>query len=109
MTFKKDPAFTPHAAPPPAPTASGTTFTKRSTSLDVRSTVSDPIGLDPTTTIPHPSIVPSNTTTPVPINTPIKTTEAFKNAVNNIIEAITYLTASLSYGPKTVLLQLAEL
>ena len=58
------------------------------------------------TTRPHPSTTPINTPTPVPINTPTKPTESFKNAVNNIIEAIPYLTTSMSYNHEMVLLQL---
>ena len=87
MTFNKDPSLTPHAAPPPAPTTGGTTSPKLSPPSDVCSTA------------PYH----------VYVNTPIEPTEAFKNTVKDIIEAISYITASMSYEPETVLLQLAEL
>ena len=82
MTFNKDPSLTPHAAPPPAPTTGGTTSPKLSPPSDVCSTA------------PYH----------VYVNTPIEPTEAFKNTVKDIIEAISYITASMSYEPETVLL-----
>ena len=60
-------------------------------------------------TLALPSSIPSNTPTLVPTNTSIDPTMALKNTVNDIIEAIPYLTASMSYEPETVLLRLAEL
>ena len=101
MTFKKNPEFTPHVSPAPAPTVSGRNLNKRSPPLNVRSTVSDPSVPDPTTTLPHRSNLSRNTPIPVAINTPIEPNEAFKNA------AIPYLTAYMCNKTETVLLQLA--
>ena len=84
------------------------TLTKWSTPSGVRSTVSDPSYLDPTTTIDHLSTVPNKNPTPLPIYTLIEPTGAFKNAVNDIIEAIPYLTTSMSYEPEMTILQLEE-
>ena len=93
----------------PAPTAGGTTLRKRFPPSDIRSTFSDPSGLDPRTIYPHPYNVPRNTPILVPINTQIEPTEAFKKSVKDTIEAIPYFTSSMSYYPKTVLLQLEQL
>ena len=90
MTSKKYLVFTPRTALPPAPTAGKTTSPKCSLPSDVNFIVSDPSGLDPTTAHTH-------------------TTDEFQNVVNNIVEAIPYLTASMSYDPETVLLKLVEL
>ena len=104
MTSNKEPSFKPHAARIPATTPGGTAPPKRSPPLDVWYTLSHASVLDPTTTIDLPYYVPRNTTTPVPTNTTIDRNKAFKNTANNIIEAITYLTAYMSNEPETVLL-----
>ena len=101
--------LTPHTALAPEPTAGGTTFPKHFPPLGARSTASYPYGLEQTTTNPHPSTPPNITLTPVTISTPIQPTEAFKTPLNDIIGVITYLTNSMSYGPKMVLLKLEKL
>ena len=107
MTFKKDPELIPCAPPTPSPTTGGTTFPKKSSPSDVKSTVSYPSGIYHMTTIHRPFNAPSKT--PVPINKPILQTEAFKNFVKDISNAIPYLTASMSYKPEKVILQLVYL
>ena len=77
-----------HDAPTPDSTSGRKPAPKCSPPLDVRSTVSDPSGLDPTTNLPYPSTVNRNTPTPVPINRPIESTEEFNNVFNNNIDAI---------------------
>ena len=111
MNFKKYPSFMLHTnlTPGPAHTTGGITLPKFSPPLDFRSTVSDPYDLGPTTNIPHPSTFTNNNYTPVPINTQIEPTEVFKNSFNKVIEAIQYLTTSISYRPEIVLFQLVEL
>ena len=99
MTSKKEPVFTPHVSPVPVPTLVGMDLHKHSPPSDVRSTVSDPSSIYPTTTALLYAI-PINTLTPVHTNTPMEPTEAFKNDVNHIIEAITYLADYMSYELK---------
>ena len=107
MTFKKDSLFTHYAVP--APTTGGMTSPKYSPTLDVRSIVSDPSSLNPTPNFAYNSTLPINTPTHMPINTILERTEALKIPVNDTVETISYLTAYMSYEPKTVLLQLAQL
>ena len=45
----------------------------------------------------------------MPTNTPIEPTNVHKNSVNDIIDAIPYLTSSISYKPEIVILKLEEL
>ena len=109
MTFNNKTVFTPQSSPIPVPTAYGKAPPKYSPPSDVRSIVLDPSGVDPITTLTLTSTVPGNTPTPMPTNTSIYPTEYFKTAVNDIIEAITFLTAPISYEPETVILHIVEL
>ena len=109
MTYNNKTAFTPQSSTVPAPTADGKAAPKCSPPLDVRSIFLDPSGIDPITILVLTSTVPGNTPTPMPTNTSIYPTEYFKTAVNDIIEAVTFLTAPISYEPETVLLHLVEL
>ena len=65
--------------------------------------------LDPTTNFSLPSAVLSYATIHVPNNTPIGQTEAFKAVIYDILEAIPFLAAPISYEPEIVLIRLAEL
>ena len=99
MTFKKNTTFNPEEPPVPAPNSGGEAPTKCSLSSDVRSTVLDPYSPDPMTTLALPYAVPRNTPTHVYTNTSVDPTEEFKNSINDIIEAITFLTDPISYEP----------
>ena len=105
MNFEKITDFNPHTNLYPASTTDKATSTKWSFPLYIRSRISHHYGLETKTTHPCFSTPPSNTYTPVPIHKPIKLTEDLKNAINNIIEAITHFTASIPYNTKTVLLK----
>ena len=97
------------AAPVPAPTTVGADPTNHSPPSEIRSTVLYPSGPDPTTTLALFSAVPRNTPTPVATNTSVDPTESLKTFFNEIIEAIFFLTSTMSYEPKTVLLRLEEI
>ena len=99
MNLNKKTVFTPYTYPSPAPSVDGADTTKISSPSDIRSTVSDPSSIYPTTTALLYAI-PINTLTPVHTNTPMEPTEVFKNDVNHIIEAITYLADYMSYELK---------
>ena len=105
MNFENITDFNPHTNLYPASTTDKATSTKWSFPLYIRSRISHHYGLETKTTHPCFSTPPSNTYTPVPIHKPIKLTEDLKNAINNIIEAITHFTASIPYNTKTVLLK----
>ena len=84
-------------------------MTKIYPTLDVRSTLSDPLVPDPTTTLDLSSAVPSNTPTPAVTNTLFETTEFFKTVVNYSIEDIPFLFANMYYEPETVPPHLEEI
>ena len=87
MTSKKEPMFTLHATFVPVPNMGWIDPPKPSPLSGVSSTVSEPSGLYPKSTA-LPYYLPSNAPIHLLTNTPIDPTEAFKNSVNNIIEAI---------------------
>ena len=78
---------------------------ERSPPFDVSPTVSYPPNIDPTTT----DLADAAFNNPMPTNTQIEPTEAFSNSVKDVIDAITFLAAFISYKPEMVLLQLVEL
>ena len=100
---------TPDSDPVPANNAGGEYNNKRSNTLDVRSTVSNPLGTYPTTNIAITYDIPRSTPPPVANNTSVETTEALKTFVNGIIDTSNLLISLINYEPKTVLLQMEEL
>ena len=99
----------PDAAHVSATTAGGETPTKWYTPLDVRFTFYNPLGTASMTTLDISSTYPINNKTPVSTNNSVEPNEVFKNYANNIIDAIAFIIDHMSYGPKTVLLQMKEL
>ena len=97
MTSKKNTKSKPDTSPVPAPTVFGVDPTKWSPPLGISSTVLYPLVPYPTTTLYIPYGVPSNTPSPVTTNTSLEPTEEFKIVINNIIEAIPFLTYPMSY------------
>ena len=77
--------------------------TKPSLTLDVRSTVSNHLDQYPTTILFSVTI---DNTIPDSTNIPVQPTEAFKNIISYITEALPFLIAPISYEPETVLLHL---
>ena len=77
MKSKKKIVSTPSSTPVSSHNLVGSAQNKRSppSSSDIRSTVLDPSGPDPTTTINLPSDVPSNTPTPVTTKALVDPTE----------------------------------
>ena len=75
MISNNDTKYMPDASPVIAPTAGSAYPTKLSPPLDVRTTVTDPPGPDPTTNLSLYYDVPSNTPTPVTTNTLVEPTE----------------------------------
>ena len=53
--------------------------------------------------------VPSNTPIPDATNTPVDPTEAFKNTVSDVTEALPFIISPIPYEPETVLLHLEDL
>ena len=106
MTPKKNTTSNPDATLVPALTAGKEAPTKRSTPLDVSSTVLYPLAQYTTTIL---VAVPSNNPTPDVNNTPVDPTEALKTTVSDINEDLPLLIALIPYEPKTVILQLEDL
>ena len=109
MAYKRKTLLMPYVAPVPEPNAGETAMTKLFPPLDVRSDVLDLSVLVPTSTIYLPLDVPRKTNTPVATNTSIDPTGEFKPIVNNIIDAINFLTDPISYEIETVLLHMVKL
>ena len=112
MTSNKNSVSTPDNTPDPTVGKTDQNNFTLSSFLDIRSTYLDQTGTDPTAPTNLTSDVPSKTPTPVDNNTestPLDSMEEFKTDINEIIETVYFLTATISYENKTVLLQLDEL
>ena len=109
MTSNKNTMSMPETAPVPAPTTGGEALTKRSPPLDIRSTVLNPSSTDTTTTLALFYYEPRKNPTPDATNNLVDPTESFKTSVNDIIEAIIFLIATMPYETETMLIHTEEL
>ena len=103
MKSKNNTTSTPDSTLVPVPTAVGAAPNNRSTPLDARFTVSNPLGPDPTTILYLTFSASSNTPIPVSANTSVETTETFKSVVIYIIESTPLLISPMFYENETVL------
>ena len=102
MTSNNKTTSTPRKALVPAPNLEKVSQTKHSNPLDVRPTVLKHSDQDPTTIL---GAVPSNTPILDATNTAVEPTEDFNTIVSNTIESLPFISDTISYEPKTLLLQ----
>ena len=97
---------TPDTTLVPEPTAGEADPNKRYLTLDIRSTVLNPLDQYPTDIF---IAVTNRTIIPDTANTPVYPTGAFKTIVYYITEALLFLSAHIYYETETVLLHLEDL